>query len=165
MCRRAVVAEMLPALEYNDSSGWSGGDSSQDRADFDDTSGRSKARQEATLKYLALMEGTGATYKELGSVLGLHHGQISSVLTNLHKAGLVTRLKARRLKCEIYTLPNFATGETAPYKSNSDRGITPKQFNEIIDAVRQGFHNSGSILMTEGEIVQALRSYYASTRP
>lgn len=164
MCRRAVVADLLPALEYDGSSGWSGGDSSHNRADFDDTTGRSKARQEAALRYLAHMKEHGATYKELGDVLGLHHGQISSVLTNLHKAGLVARLKERRKRCEIYTLPEHAHGETVAYKPNSDRQITPKQFNQIIDQVRQAFHESGSIVMTEGEIIQALRRSYGGNR-
>lgn len=46
---------------------------------------------------------SGATYKEIGSVLELHHGQISGVLSNLHSQGLVFILRAKRKDgCAIY---------------------------------------------------------------
>ena len=44
----------------------------------------------------------GITWKEAGDRLGLHHGQVSSALTNLHRLGLVFAVRQQRNRCHIY---------------------------------------------------------------
>lgn len=44
----------------------------------------------------------GSTWKELSDRTGLHHGKVSSALTNLHRLGWVFALKQTRNRCHIY---------------------------------------------------------------
>ncbi len=60
-------------------------------------------RQRTALQALMYQGKNGATYKDLGSILELHHGQISGVLSNLHGLGLVFVLRNKRKDgCSIY---------------------------------------------------------------
>lgn len=114
-----------PALPYAGSSGWSGSDTSRERAERDDRSGRTTDRQNQVLRALANLAEHGATWKELAEAFGWHHGQASGPLSALHKVGKVARLKNRRARCEVYVLPQFVLGrETSPYRANSRKQHT-----------------------------------------
>lgn len=97
----------LPALAYNGSSGHSGTDTSKERAEHLDKSGKTKNLQQQTLALLAKLTFIGITWRELAEELKIHHGSASAVLTNLHKAGLIERLEMRRGRSKIYVLPNW----------------------------------------------------------
>jgi hypothetical protein len=59
-------------------------------------SGKMSRRAELVLKVLYDTHGAlGATWEQLGADLALHHGQISGVLSNLHKRGLIFCLAYR----------------------------------------------------------------------
>lgn len=100
----------VPALPYAGTSGWSGSDTSRERARVDDVSGTTTARQEAVLEFLDVQGANGATWSEIASEYGWHHGQASNVLSVLHKVGLIARLKERRNKSAIYVALPFVLG-------------------------------------------------------
>ena len=59
-------------------------------------------RQAQTLNLLAQRKLVGITWKELSEITGLHHGTASGVLSVLHKAGRIARLKESRDGCKVY---------------------------------------------------------------
>lgn len=99
--------EQLPLTPYNGTSGWSGTDTSKDRAETEDTNGTTAARQSAILHYLHLRGAEGATWKDLASWLRWHHGQASGALSVLHKEGLIVRLSETRNRCKVYVHPEY----------------------------------------------------------
>lgn len=102
-------------LPYGDTSGWSGTDTSRERAEAQDADGTYTDRQWEAISYLARHGTYGATWQELAQGLGIHHGQASGVLSGLHKTGHIARLSQRRNRCKIYVLPEHALGDTEPY--------------------------------------------------
>lgn len=103
-------------------SGHSGSDTSRERAEREDKAGITQRRQNETLAYVASFGIDGVTVVDLREITGWHHGQASSALSTLHKAGRLDRLKERRDRCAIYVHPDYTAGrETAPYKRN--RGV------------------------------------------
>lgn len=115
------MTEPLPIRPYPDSrtgrtSGWSGSDTSRERAERADTDGTTSRRQRETLNVLAEARTYGRTWQELAVDLGLHHGQASGSLSNLHKAGRIARLSLRRSQCKVYVLPIYVIDRpTEPY--------------------------------------------------
>lgn len=113
-----------PDLPYAGTSGHSGGATSRERAQREDSDGTTGHRQQVVLRQLAASHhnilgvgGTnGITWKELSQVTGWHHGQASGVLSNLHKVGKIARLTIRRDRCFVYVLPEFVgERETQPH--------------------------------------------------
>ena len=92
----------LPLTPYAGTSGWSGSESSRDRAIQEDQDGTTKGRQNVVLRMINASKTYGMTWKELAEETGWHHGQASGVLSVLHKEGLIERLTERRGKCAIY---------------------------------------------------------------
>ena len=101
---------MTGIFPYDGTSGWSGTDTSRERAVSDDSSGRTSARLNMTVQALAGVGSQGMTWKELSDVTGWHHGQASGALTVLHKNGRVVRLLEKRNRCRVYVLPDFVDG-------------------------------------------------------
>jgi hypothetical protein len=112
----------LPILPYPDrragqSSGWSGSDTSRDRAEHDDSTGVTTERQRMVLTMLEDARVRGLTWKELADQAGWHHGQASGALSVLHQVGLIERLAERRNRCHPYVLPIWVLGrETQQFK-------------------------------------------------
>jgi hypothetical protein len=110
-------------LPYAGTSGWSGSDTSRERAQREDTDGTTTERQQAVLTFLAARGWYGATVNEVvRGHPGWHHGHASGALSVLHKAGRIARLGARedrRQQCAPYvTLDNVGGRETSPYRPN-----------------------------------------------
>jgi hypothetical protein len=100
-------------LPYAGTSGWSGSETSRERALAADSTGETQDRQKQTLLALHSAGPKGLTYQELGSTYGWHHGKSSGVLSVLHKEGYIARLaKERRNRCAVYVLPS-QTGSRA----------------------------------------------------
>lgn len=60
---------------------------------------------------VATSRANGATYREIGSTLGLQQGQVTAALSALHKEGKITRLaNVRRAKCSAYVTPSYIEG-------------------------------------------------------
>ena len=99
-----------PELPYAGTSGHSGTDTSRERALKSDSSGETAARQRETLNLLEGKGFDGLTWRELASLLQVHHGTASGVLSVLHKSGRVARLKQRRNGCKVYVLSSWVFG-------------------------------------------------------
>jgi len=100
----------MPVLPYAGTSGWSGSDTSRERALRNDHDGTTSAQQSKTIDDLNYAKADGLTWKELADINGWHHGQASGVLSTLHKANLVCRLIQRRNRCAIYVLWAYQDG-------------------------------------------------------
>lgn len=105
-----------PETPYAGTSGWSGSDTSRERAQAEDGDGTTHVRQKRLLTYLAVCGAHGATWKDLSFATSWHHGQASGALSVLHKTGHIARLTERRDRCAVYVLPQFVQGrETAEH--------------------------------------------------
>jgi|TARA_R110000764_G_scaffold1277_5_gene5051 hypothetical protein len=99
----------LPALAFRDgtSSGFSGTDTSEQRAKLRDLTGATSEVQRAITNSLKLSRLRGRTVGELDEELFElgHHGTISGAVSNLHKKELICRLKDKRNGMKIYVMP------------------------------------------------------------
>ena len=117
----------LPILPYG-TSGHAVSQASEDRAKREDSNGTTGKRQRQALESLQLVKFIGVTWRDLSEHYGLHHGQASSVLSGLHKRGLIVRLTQLREKCSIYVLPEFVNGrETSERKQRECKFCGMKQ--------------------------------------
>ena len=124
---------------YAGTSGWSGSTTSKERAERQDKDGTTSKRQQAVLVALADLREKGATWIELGTLLGLHHGSISGVLSNLHREGFLCRLKARRGRCQIYILPQFVgDSELEPFRPNVSTRLLAEILAELETDLAKG---------------------------
>ena len=94
-------------VPYNGTAGWSGTDTSQQRALDNIHSGRELNNQQTALVYLKQAGELGLTWKELAIATGWHHGTASGVLSVLHQSGAVIRLYSARNRCKIYVHQNY----------------------------------------------------------
>ena len=86
---------------YNNTQGYVNQPASIARATREAATGISNERAERILATI-MYNPDGWTWKELGQHLGLHHGQISGALSNLHKSGHVFMLRQQRNRCHPY---------------------------------------------------------------
>lgn len=77
-------------------------DTSRARATHEDATGKTNARRQQVLDLIIETGTVGLTWKEAADLTGLHHGQVSSVLTKLHELGDVFQLKITRYGCHPY---------------------------------------------------------------
>jgi hypothetical protein len=97
-------------LPYAGTSGWSGTQTSRQRAETEDSIGTTAKRQREVLHYIVDAGVTGRTVRDVRRALSLHHGQASSALTLLHKAGAIARLSEVRDRCKVYVVPELVVG-------------------------------------------------------
>lgn len=106
-------------------SGWSGGDSSRERAVREDLRGRTRLTQEEVLALVRRRGYGGLTVHEGEVTLDRGHGAVSGALTRLHRSGKIVRITERRFGQEVYVLPEYVHHrEEAPYRpqvGTSDR--------------------------------------------
>ena len=107
-----------PSLPYAGTSGWSGSDTSEERARRADSNGTTSKRQTAALLALDAAGPQGLTWHELADRLGLHHGSASGVLSVLHKAGRIARLSDRRARSKIYVSLHHVGGRNVEHPSS-----------------------------------------------
>ena len=123
-------------LPYAGTSGWSGTDTSRDRALRDDNDGTTSRRQRWVVAALASSRTDGMTWRELAALGGMHHGQASGVLTVLHKAGKICRLTEKRNRCRVYVLPECTMGrDTEPYVPR----VQPAGIDEMTETIREAY--------------------------
>ena len=90
-------------------SGHSGTDTSKAQA----RSPRRANVQRTVLAYVTNRMTRGATIAELRKYNpSMHHGSLSSALTNLHRAGKLERLEEQRDRCHVYVAPLYANGRS-----------------------------------------------------
>lgn len=98
-------------LTYAGTSGHSGTDTSRDRAARQDNDGTTGRIQRMVQRALSIAGERGMTVAELRHYIkDAHHGQVSSALTNLHRAGKIVRLSEKRDRCKVYVLRGYEAG-------------------------------------------------------
>ena len=100
--QRSQSLLLMPELPYDQTSGYSGTDTSKARAVEADRSGKTAQRQAQAIDLLNQNYERGLTWKEFSFITGLHHGTASGVLSVLHKTGRIARLKESRNGCKVY---------------------------------------------------------------
>jgi hypothetical protein len=129
------------ALTYNGTAGAVNQPASQQRAKREATSGAATERARLILAVLAELP-QGATWKQLGAVLGLHHGQVSGALSNLHKSGHVFMLHQQRDKCHLYCHAqfrvNYTTDERIDEPAQTKAGKRNQDIQQLLDAITVG---------------------------
>ena len=112
-------------LPYAGTEGWSGSDTSAERAYQDATDGTASQRQRDVIDFLLGTQAYGATWGDVAFALDLHHGQASASLSSLHLAGRIERLAERRGRSQIYVLPQYV-GDRAISAHRSNRAHIDK---------------------------------------
>lgn len=132
-----MTAVDQPSLPYGSNpatAGWSGSDTSRERAEREAVDGTANERQRRVLEGMVRRGWLGATVKEVRESTGWHHGVASGVLSVLHKDGRLARLTDRRDRCAIYVLPEHVDGrDTAPHHAN--RRVTSEMYDEALDLI------------------------------
>jgi hypothetical protein len=77
-------------------------DTSIERAEHLTQSGRAKEWREEALRLIYEAGMMGRTWKELSVMTGLHHGQISGILSKLHEEGMIFARRMKRQGCHPY---------------------------------------------------------------
>ena len=88
--------------QYNGTGGYVDRPSSRDRAFAEIADGSFSQRQQGIYQLLREAGSDGMTWKQIGDILGLHHGKVSGALSNMHGGGMIFMLKQRRDKCHPY---------------------------------------------------------------
>lgn len=134
-----------PELPYAGSSGWSGTDTSRERAEHMDSTGKTADNQKLTLALLEIKDIKGVTWKDLADWYGWHHGTASGVLSALHKADKIVRLVDRRDKCRIYVLPEYVQGRRfdAPRRNMPSKEV----FEMLIELRKYGKRFDPSLML------------------
>ena len=101
------MAEYVPYKPYKGTAGWSGTDTSKDRALTNLRTGRELNNQQKALTLLKASGVRGITWKELSDCTGMHHGTASGVLSVLHKSSAIVRTIKVRNGCKIYVHQDF----------------------------------------------------------
>jgi hypothetical protein len=96
-----------PYVPYKGTAGWSGSDTSEQRALDNLYSGRELNNQQLALKYLKSRNDYGVTWKELATATGWHHGTASGVLSVLHQSGAIVRTIKTRNRCKVYVHQDY----------------------------------------------------------
>ena len=107
-------------LAYGETAGYVQRASSKERAVREVRDGTLSKRQQRLLSSLDLAGTEGLTWKQLADITGLHHGQVSGSLSNMHNAGVVFMLSKSRDKCHPYVHSKYRT-----YFSDADRYDEP----------------------------------------
>jgi len=102
--------------------GHSGTDTSAALARDEAESGAASKRLREVYIWLVAKGRRGGTVGELRHESGLHHGQASSALTNLHRQNRIARLVEKRNRSHVYVTTEDVDGrDTEEMRSNIDR--------------------------------------------
>lgn len=120
------MSETYPEPDGTQTTGHAGSETSRDRATSERDSGTTTERQHTVLLLLGQQGSYGMTVAELRERTGLHHGQASSALTNLHRSNRIDRLTETRDRCKVYVLPQHVNARAveAPGRTKANRPVT-----------------------------------------
>lgn len=129
------------ALTYNGTAGAVNQPASQQRAKREASNGAATERARLILQFLAISP-EGMTWKQLGRVLNLHHGQVSGALSNLHKSGHVFMLHQQRDKCHLYVHAqfrvNYTTDERIDEPAQTKAGKRNQDIQRLLELIATG---------------------------
>lgn len=126
-------------LGYGDTLGWSGSDTSRERAEDEAESGLASARLSHAHDLVSRAGPYGLTWNELSGLTSWHHGQASGVLSVLHKTHKITRLHDRRGRSKIYVTPDNVDGRMTERHGRRamETGSVPALSHEDIEALQE----------------------------
>ena len=128
-------------LTYNGTTGAVNQPASQERAKREATTGTAKDRAARILELLE-HQPNGLTWKQLGALMNLHHGQISGALSNLHKSGHVFMLQKQRERCHPYCHANWRTNykpdERIDQPTQTQAGKRRNDLERLLELVTNG---------------------------
>ena len=160
MVERLVSNQLDLFTYYGDTGGFVQRPASVARAMSEIASGKLSERQ---TKIIELLDGAGAsglTWNDCGALLGLHHGQISGALSNLHGCGMVFALKQIRNRCHPYVHIKYLSEWDAEARYDEPvRTRNSKERNlqaQLLEAVREAISDEWS--ETKINIVTAIVS-------
>ena len=138
-------------------SGWSGSETSRERAEREDATGITGKRQAEVYALLATHTKAGMTVKEVEDRLSLGHGPASSALTHLHRADRVARLQERRSGQQVYVLKGYVEDrEESPYRPRSSRPHPKYMTKDQVLAVMMDAGVDDDLYPTIRRILEAL---------
>lgn len=122
-----------PSLEYAGTSGHAEPDTSAAATVHADLEGITAKAQRYALIIAQQQREHGVTVAELRETQGnVHHGRVSSALTNLHKAGRLVALRERRGHCGVYVLPEYVDGREVREYKPSRKPIDADLIEEVL---------------------------------
>lgn len=143
----------LPLFNWIETDGYVNRPASRERAIREASDGTRNARHRKVMKHLEWYGVGGATWKELGDELHLHHGQISGALSKLHEKGEVFTLREKRDRCHPYVHKTFRKHfldeevYDEPAKTASQRKTD--LLDEVSTALRTAIANQDWLLVAE----------------
>ena len=118
--RHLRIVRNRSLFPYGGTSGWSGSDTSRQRAIDDDRSGRTRQRHQLTMLELDAIGPYGFTWSEMAEHTGWHHGEVSGALTRAHRIGEAARLTETRgsgKQSKVYVHVKYVRGRACePYR-------------------------------------------------
>lgn len=125
---------------YSGTAGYVDRPASRDRAIAEVADGTLSVRQAKVLRLLEAFGIDGATWKELGDAIAaenesMHHGQISSALSNLHRAGKVFMLHGKRNKCHPYVHHKYRASHSPDQRYDLPATTRTSQRKQLVDAL------------------------------
>lgn len=67
----------------------------------------------------------GRTFREVSRETGIKEQTVSGALSDLHKVGLLARLKDSRGRAKLYTLPHYTFGRETEEHTSHGRKVCP----------------------------------------
>jgi len=123
---------------YAGTSGYVDREASKLRATHEASSGKLSERQQRVLRYLERAGKEGLIWRELAEATGMHHGQISSVLSVLHRRGLVFALRIMRDNCHPYVyfgyVDNYEASERTDEPTETASGKRRRALEAVLEA-------------------------------
>lgn len=133
---------------YNGTGGFVNRPASKNRAINEVTSGKLTERQNQVLQVLDEAGADGLTWHVCGEILGLHHGQISGALSNLHGCGEVFTLNQLLKGCHPYVHRKYRS-DWAPEERCDEpvKTVSTKKRelqDQLLSAIQEAINNNWS---------------------
>jgi hypothetical protein len=113
----------------------------------------------------------GITWQEVAREVGLHHGQASAALSNLHSLGHVFTLRKLRNKCHPYVAyeyrKSFFDDEVYDEPTRTKASLEKQATKELVDAVDQFLFMASAftdLAPSEKVLQEALNKYRKATK-
>jgi len=117
------------------------------------TSGKAIKRARQILHTLSL-HPEGLTYKQVGDLLNLHHGQSSGALSILHQNGVVFMLRTKINRCHVYVHSDqrykYEASERIDEPASTVAGRKRKELQRLLELVIEQISNGN---ITDSRII------------
>jgi hypothetical protein len=132
---------------------------SKQRAKREAQDGTRSQRHKKIAKLLEWSGAEGATWKQLGQSLGLHHGQISGALSNMHKNGEVFTLVEQRDRCHPYVHIKYRDCYEPSQRYDEPVKTANSLRLEELERWKQVAHDLAEAVYSSSNTIEALTQY------